>query len=142
MFLKSNINMIQRIQSLYMFLLLLLNIVVIISIDSNLSFSITESYFGYFRPYLNDYFFSEILALLVLINIFLFKKSKVQIIILRILFLAMIFGLINLFDERSLETSFSDPGLFYFIFSFVLIIMSIRSIKKDQAIISSSNRLR
>ena len=52
------------------------------------------------------------------------------------------FGLINLFDERSLETSLSDPGLFYFIFSFVLIIMSIRSIKKDQAIISSSNRLR
>ncbi len=57
MFHKSNINMIQRIQSLYMFLLLLLNIVVIISIDSNLSVSIPESYFGYFRSYLNDYFF-------------------------------------------------------------------------------------
>ncbi|MDB9966721.1 DUF4293 family protein [Flavobacteriaceae bacterium] len=114
----------------------------VISIDSNPSSSITESYFGYFRTYFNDYFFSEILTLLVLINIFLFKKSKVQIIILRILFLAMIFGLINLFDERSLETSLSDPGLIYFIISFVLIIMSIRSIKKDQAIISSSNRLR
>tara|TARA_B110000914_G_scaffold210601_1_gene209930 strand:+ start:110 stop:403 length:294 start_codon:yes stop_codon:yes gene_type:complete len=95
-----------------MFLLLLLNIVMVISIDSNPSSSITESYFGYFRPYFNDYFFSEILTLLVLINIFLFKKSKVQIIILRILFLAMIFGLINLFDERSLETSLSDPDLF------------------------------
>tara|TARA_B110000881_G_scaffold196726_1_gene192322 strand:- start:223 stop:570 length:348 start_codon:yes stop_codon:yes gene_type:complete len=114
----------------------------VISIDSNPSSSITESYFGYFRPYFNDYFFSEILTLLVLINIFLFKKSKVQIIILRILFLAMIFGLINLFDERSLETSLSDLGLIYFIISFVLIIMSIRSIKNDQAIISSLNRLR
>ena len=56
--------MIQRIQSLYMFLLLLLNIIVIISIDSNLSCSITESYFGYFRSYLNDYFFSEIISTL------------------------------------------------------------------------------
>jgi hypothetical protein len=113
-----------------------------ISIDSDPPSSISESYFGYYRIYITDYFFSEIISLIVLINIFLFKHSKVQIIILRILFLTMIFGLINLFDERSLETSLSDPGLIYFIISFVLIIMSIRSIKKDQVIISSSNRLR
>ena len=134
--------MIQRIQSIFMFLLALINIILIISIDSDPPSSIPESYFGYYRIYITDYFFSEIISFIVLINLFLFKHSKVQIIILRILFLTMIFGLINLFDERSLETSLSDPGLFYFIFSFVLIIMSIRSIKKDQAIISSSNRLR
>ena len=125
-----------------MFLLALINIILIISIDSDPPSSIPESYFGYYRIYITDYFFSEIISLIVLINIFLFKHSKVQIIILRILFLTMIFGLINLFDERSLETSLSDLGLIYFIISFVLIIMSIRSIKKDQAIISSSNRLR
>ena len=125
-----------------MFLLALINIILIISIDSDPPSSIPESYFGYYRIYITDYFFSEIISFIVLINIFLFKHSKVQIIILRILFLTMIFGLINLFDERSLETSLSDPGLIYFIISFVLIIMSIRSIKKDQAIISSSNRLR
>ena len=134
--------MIQRIQSIFMFLLALINIILIISIDSDPPSSIPESYFGYYRIYITDYFFSEIISLIVLINIFLFKHSKVQIIILRILFLTMIFGLINLFDERSLETSLSDLGLIYFIISFVLIIMSIRSIKKDQAIISSSNRLR
>ena len=134
--------MIQRIQSIFMFLLALINIILIISIDSDPPSSIPESYFGYYRIYITDYFFSEIISLIVLINIFLFKHSKVQIIILRILFLTMIFGLINLFDERSLETSLSDPGLIYFIISFVLIIMSIRSIKKDQVIISSSNRLR
>ncbi|MEJ6764770.1 MAG: DUF4293 family protein [Flavobacteriaceae bacterium] len=134
--------MIQRIQSIFMFLLTLINIILMISIDSDPPSSISESYFGYYRIYITDYFFSEIISLIVLINIFLFKHSKVQIIILRILFLTMIFGLINLFDERSLETSLSDPGLIYFIISFVLIIMSIRSIKKDQAIISSSNRLR
>lgn len=134
--------MIQRIQSIFMFLLALINIILIISTDSDPPSSIPESYFGYYRIYITDYFFSEIISFIVLINIFLFKYSKVQIIILRILFLTMIFGLINLFDERFLETSLSDLGLIYFIISFVLIIMSIRSIKKDQAIISSSNRLR
>ena len=134
--------MIQRIQSLYMLLLFVLNVIVVISIDSDPSFSLAESYFGYFRPYLNDYFYSEILALTVIINIFLFKKPNVQIIVLRILFLTLIFGLLNLFDERSLAASFKDPGLLYFITSFLLILMSVRSIKNDQDIIRSSNRLR
>ena len=134
--------MIQRIQSLYMLLLFVLNVIVVISIDSDPSFSLAESYFGFFRPYLNDYFYSEILALTVIINIFLYKKPNVQIIVLRILFLTLIFGLLNLFDERSLAASFKDPGLLYFITSFLLILMSVRSIKNDQAIIRSSNRLR
>ena len=134
--------MIQRIQSLYMFLLFLLNIFIVISIDSDPTLSLNESSFGYFRIYINDYFFSEILAVLLFINIFLFKKPKFQINILRILFLTLVFGLCNLFDERSLGASIKDPGLIYFIISFVLLFMSIRSIKKDQAIISSSNRLR
>ncbi|MDB9847469.1 DUF4293 family protein, partial [Flavobacteriaceae bacterium] len=75
-------------------------------------------------------------------NIFLFKKPSYQINILRFLSLTLVFGLINLFDERSLKISIIDPGLIYFLISFFLIFMSISSIKKDQAIISSSNRLR
>lgn len=134
--------MIQRIQSLYMFLLFLLNVFVVIIIDSDPTQSINESSFGYFRIYINDYFFSEISAILILINIFLFKKPNFQINILRILFLTLVFGLFNLFDERSLGASIKDPGLIYFIIAFVLTFMSIRSIKKDQAIISSTNRLR
>jgi len=134
--------MIQRIQSLYMFLLFLLNVFIVIIIDSDPTQSINESSFGYFRIYINDYFFSEISAILILINIFLFKKPNFQINILRILFLTLVFGLFNLFDERSLGASIKDPGLIYFIIAFVLTFMSIRSIKKDQAIISSTNRLR
>ena len=134
--------MIQRIQSIYMLLLILINIFIIISIDSNPEMSLSESYFGYFRPYIDDYFFTEILSMVILINIFLFKKSALQINILRLIFLILIFGLLNLFDERSLESSFTDPGLIYFLVSFFLVFMSIRSIKKDQSIISSSNRLR
>lgn len=134
--------MIQRIQSIYMLLLILINIFIVISIDSNPEMPLSESYFGYFRPYIDDYFFTEILSMVILINIFLFKKSALQINILRLIFLILIFGLLNLFDERSLESSFTDPGLIYFLVSFFLVFMSIRSIKKDQSIISSSNRLR
>ena len=134
--------MIQRIQSLYMFLIFILNIIIVISLDSDPISSISDSYFGYFRTYLEDYFFAEIIAMIIFINIFLFKKSTFQINILRLIFLSLIFGVLNLFDERSLLSSFKDPGLIYFLVSFVLIFMSIRSIKKDQYIISSSNRLR
>ena len=134
--------MIQRIQSIYMFLLALINIILIITIDSDLSMSVPESYFGYFRIYLTDYFFSEIISLIVLINIFLFKYSQTQTNILRTLALILMFGFFNFVDERSFLISFQDPGLIYFLISFIFIILSIRSIKKDQAIINSSNRLR
>ena len=134
--------MIQRIQSIYMFLLALINIILIITIDSDLSMSIPESYFGYFRIYLTDYFFSEIISLIVMINIFLFKYSQTQTNILRTLALILMFGFFNFVDERSFLISFQDPGLIYFLISFIFIILSIRSIKKDQAIINSSNRLR
>ena len=66
-----------------MFLLALINIILIISVDSDPPSSIPESYFGYYRIYITDYFFSEIISLIVLINIFLFKHSKTQMNILR-----------------------------------------------------------
>ena len=134
--------MIQRVQSVYIFLLILINLIIVVSIDSNPNMSLTESYFGFFRPYINDYFFSEIVGVLLLVIIFLFKKPKIQINLLRVLTLSLIFGVLNLFDERSIEKSITDPALIYFLVSFFLISLSIRSIKKDLKIISSSNRLR
>lgn len=134
--------MIQRVQSVYIFLLILINLIVVASIDSNPNMSLPESYFGFFRPYINDYFFSEIVGVLLLVIIFLFKKPKIQINLLRVLTLSLIFGVLNLFDERSIEKSITDPALIYFLISFFLISLSIRSIKKDLKIISSSNRLR
>jgi len=97
---------------------------------------------GFFRPYINDYFFSEIVGVLLLVIIFLFKKPKIQINLLRVLTLSLIFGVLNLFDERPIEKSITDPALIYFLISFFLTSLSIRSIKKDLKIISSSNRLR
>ena len=134
--------MIQRVQSVYIFLLILINLIIVVSIDSNPNMSLPESYFGFFRPYINDYFFSEIVSVLLFVIIFLFKKPNIQINLLRILTLPLIFGVLNLFDERSIEKSITDPALIYFLVSFFLISLSIRSIKKDLKIISSSNRLR
>ena len=134
--------MIQRIQSLYMLLIFAINFFLIFSFDSNPSMSISESYFGYFRPYLVEYYFSEIISSLILLNIFLFRYQKIQLLILKIIVLIMIFGLFNFFDERSLIQSLTDLGLTYFIISFILIYLSHMAISKDKSIIDSSNRLR
>jgi len=133
---------IQRIQSLYMLIIFALNFFLIFTIDSNPSVSISESYFGYFRPYLLEYYFSEIISSLILLNIFLFRYQKIQLLILKIIGLIMIFGLFNFFDERSLIQSLTDLGHIYFIISFILIYLSHRAISKDKSIIDSSNRLR
>lgn len=134
--------MIQRIQSFYMLIIFAINFFLIFSIDSNASMSISESYFGYFRPYFVEYYFSEIISSLIVLNIFLFRYQKIQLLILKIIVLIMFFGLFNFFDERSLIQSLTDLGLTYFIISFILIYLSHRAISKDKSIIDSSNRLR
>ena len=134
--------MIQRVQSIYMLIIFVINFILIFSIDSDPSMSISESYFGYFRPYLVEYYFSEIISSLIVLNIFLFRYQKIQLLILKIVVLIMIFGLFNFFDERSLIQSLTDLGLTYFIISFILIYLSHRAISKDKSIIDSSNRLR
>ena len=116
--------MLQRIQSLYMLSIFVINFLLIIWIDSNPTMSIPENYFGYFRPYLNEYFFSEIIAIVVLINIFLFRYQKMQLIILKIIGLLLIFGLFNFFDERLIIQSLTDLGLIYFIISFNFFLIS------------------
>ena len=134
--------MIQRVQSIYMLIIFVINFILIFSIDSNPSMSISESYFGYFRQYLVQYYFSEIISSLIVLNIFLFKYQKIQLLVLKIIVLIMIFGLFNFFDERSLIQSLTDLGLTYFIFSFILVYLSHRAISNDKSIIDSSNRLR
>ena len=134
--------MIQRVQSIYMLIIFAINFFLIFSIDSSPSMSISESYFGYFRPYLVEYYFSEIISSLIILNIFLFRYQKIQLLILKIIVLIMIFGLFNFFDERSTIQSLTDLGLTYFIISFTLIYLSHRAISKDKSIIDSSNRLR
>ncbi len=134
--------MIQRIQSLYMLLIVLINFLIVILIDSSKEFSLPENYFGNFRQYIEDYFFSELFILIILINVFLFKYLKIQLIILKLLFIPLFFGILNFFDERSIITSFKDPCLIYFFLSFFLIFISISSINKDKSKINSLDRIR
>ncbi|MAV81334.1 MAG: hypothetical protein CMD12_05090 [Flavobacteriales bacterium] len=134
--------MIQRIQTIYMSLLVMINLFLIVSIDNDPGMSLPESIFGNFRPYINEFFFPEILAFIFLINIFLFSKPKFQINILKISSIVLLLGLFSLFDERPLKTSITDPGLIYFSLSFFLIFMSVNAISKDVSIINSSNRIR
>ena len=134
--------MIQRIQTIYMSLLVMTNLFLIVSIDNDPGMSLPESIFGNFRPYINEFFFPEILAFIFLINIFLFSKPKFQINILKISSIALLLGLFSLFVDRPLKTSITDPGLIYFSISFFLIFMSVNAISKDVSIINSSNRIR
>ena len=134
--------MIQRIQTIYMSLLVMINLFLIVFIDNDPEISLPESIFGNFRPYINEFFFLEILAFIFLINIFLFSKPKFQINILKISSIVLLLGLFSLFDERPLKTSITDPGLIYFSLSFFLIFMSVNAISKDVSIINSSNRIR
>ena len=88
------------------------------------------------------YYFSEIISSLILLNVFLFRYQKIQLIILKLVGFILIFGLFNFFDERSISQSLKDLGLFYFIISFILVYLSHKAISKDKSIIDSSNRLR
>ena len=125
-----------------MLLLILINFLIVASIDSTQEFSLPENYFGNFRQYIEDYFFSELFILIILINIFLFKYLKIQILILKLLFIPLFFGILNFFDERSIISSFKDPSLIYFFLSFFLIFVCISSISKDQSKINSLDRIR
>ena len=120
----------------------MINLFLIVYIDNDPGMSLPESIFGNFRPYINEFFFPEILAFIFLINIFLFSKPKFQINILKISSIVLLLGLFSLFDERPLKTSITDPGLIYFSLSFFLIFMSVNAISKDVSIINSSNRIR
>jgi hypothetical protein len=102
----------------------------------------SEIYFGNFRIYLNEYYFSEIISSLILLNVFLFRYQKIQLMTLKLVGFILIYGLFNFFDERSISQSLKDLGLFYFIISFILVYLSHKAISKDKSIIDSSNRLR
>ena len=117
-----------------MLVIFAINFFLIFSLEINPNISISENYFINYSY--------EIISSIVLINIFLFRYQKIQLLILKIIVLIMIFGLFNFFDERSTIQSLTDLGLTYFIISFTLIYLSHRAISKDKSIIDSSNRLR
>ena len=121
--------MIQRVQTIYLFLVFCLMAVVVFI-----------PFFTFWAIMSN----TAMIAILSIITIFLYKKRKLQINISYVLLFLLIleYALYFIFDNRNI--AFSEI-LFTFIFPFVsliLVYLAIRGIKKDEKLIRSLNRLR
>ena len=157
--------MIQRIQSVYLFLSMLF-LSVLLSGIAIVSFSNGESesvfsIFGLFRldresgflhpdmafPY---YFFVILLILFHALTLFRFKKLKSQLKLAQYTFLVyvilglalLIFALVG--NEMALEGSTMKPasGLFLFLGGIPFTFLAVRSIKKDKSSVDSIDRIR
>jgi hypothetical protein len=157
--------MIQRIQSVYLFLSMLLLSVLLSGIEI-VSFSNgeSESVFSVFGLFWLDrksgilhpdlafpyYFFVILLILFHALTLFRFKKLKSQLKLAQYTFLAyVILGLVLLIyalvgNELLLEGSIMKPGvgLFMFLAGIPCTFLAVRSIKKDKSLIDSVDRIR
>ena len=131
--------MIQRIQTIYIFLLFIINLVFSF-IDFFQNSFINLNFFNF---NINDFYFFEILSICFFINILMFKQLKIQLNFLKLTALLPSFLFLSSFTQHGYRfNSFTVYEILYFSISFVLIGLSVRSIKTDQKIISGSNRIR
>ena len=131
--------MIQRIQTIYIFLLFTINLVFSF-IDFYQNSFINSNFFNF---NINDFYFFEILSICFFINILMFKQLKIQLNFLRLTALLPSFLFLSSFTQYVYRFNFFTVyEILYFSISFVLIGLSVRSIKTDQKIISGSNRIR
>jgi hypothetical protein len=137
--------MIQRIQTIYLFLAFVMMGVLPIFIATGLNQEMQP-------VFLFDHFWETLLfitsAVLSLISIFSFKKRQNQFVLgrLNIIFNVILFGLLfyrslNLSGEN---LSFSEKGIGIFlpIISIVLLVLANKAIKKDEDLVKSVDRLR
>ena len=131
--------MIQRIQTIYIFLLFTINLVFSF-IDFYQNSFLNSNFFNFS---INDFYFFEILSICFFINILMFKQLKIQLNFLRLTALLPSFLFLSSFTQYVYRFNFFTVyEILYFSISFVLIGLSVRSIKTDQKIISGSNRIR
>ena len=136
--------MIQRIQTLYLFLAAIVagGLPFVFNLwkttSDNLVYAIDE-------PLLLGGF--VVSAILSLISIFIFKNRKLQFVINRltiilnfILLIALVYRSLNLPGET--EVSEKGIGIFLPIISIVLIVLANKAIKKDEDLVKSVDRLR
>ncbi|MDD4488967.1 MAG: DUF4293 domain-containing protein [Paludibacter sp.] len=155
--------MIQRIQTLYLFLIVILGIITLFSpvagLQNTEQGAIYEmSYRGLFEKTVsgdtmlaNTWMLTALMALvpiLSFITIFLFKKRLLQIrlIIFNMVLMAGFYGLMFIYlwqYGKVLEASlFMEIPAAFPLISIILSIMAIRAIGKDEALIKSLNRIR
>ncbi|QSS98349.1 DUF4293 domain-containing protein [Psychroflexus sp. ALD_RP9] len=136
--------MIQRRQSLYLLVVVLLNAVVFNTIDIN-QFNMSHVLGDQSILIIRSLF--SISALLALITIFLFKNRKLQFVLGRVNIIlnfvlvgVFVYGLLNLPGEKQ----FSEKGIEMLlpIISIVFLVMANKAIKKDEDLVKSVDRFR
>ena len=136
--------MIQRIQSLYLFICALLSALVPMFFPLWKDAKQMPVYFTSDITYIILFGLSAVMAL---ISILLFKKRQNQFVLNR-LNIILNFILIGLFVYRTLnlsgETSVSEKGIAMFVplVSIVLLVLANKAIKKDEDLVKSVDRLR
>ncbi len=137
-------NMIQRIQSLYLLLIVIVN-AVLVQWAELWSTSMGKSVFLEGELWVAASFYS--IAALALLSILLFKKRQNQFVLNRLNIILNLF-LLGFFVYRSLnlsgETDVSEKGIGMLIpvFSIVLLVLANKAIKKDEDLVKSVDRLR
>ncbi|MGO1585666.1 DUF4293 domain-containing protein [Mesonia sp.] len=136
--------MIQRIQSVYLFL-----IITVVALGSYFLSLWTnesgESVYAIDRLYIFGAF--SVSSILALVTIFLYKNRKLQFVVNR-LNIILNFILLGFFVYWSLmvpgemQISENGIGMFLPIISIVLLVMANKAIKKDEALVKSVDRLR
>ena len=136
--------MIQRIQSLYLLLAVLVNAVLVHWVALWTSSEGVKVYFDH-NLWLTAAFYA--VALLALISIFRYKQRKNQFVINRLNIILNLF-LLGFFVYRSLSLSGGTEvpekgiGMLIPVFSIVLLVLANRAIKKDEDLVKSVDRLR
>ena len=136
--------MIQRIQSLYLFISALLSALIPFFFPLWKDAKQVDVYFTSDIVYIMAFGISTTMAL---VSILLFKKRQNQFVLNR-LNIILNFILIGLFVYRTLnlsgETSVSEKGIAMFVplVSIVLLVLANKAIKKDEDLVKSVDRLR
>lgn len=164
--LKSDYNMIQRIQSIYLLAALVITIALFFlpmatksTTDQSRSvvckMELTRNFFynetNAIQKESGFLFIGDIInGILIFITLFMFKNRKRQILIGKIglllscIFIAIFFLLSDQVDKRFSfpVTTFYQAGIYFAVIQVILIWLAISAIKKDEELVRSADRLR
>lgn len=135
--------MIQRIQSIYLILIVFINIIYMVSVNNfqNISFpKISVEFTQIFSFCL----YIVISILLPLTSLFLYKYRNRQLVINKINILIQLIFLLNVLHNTFKDRTIISFDFFYFVVSFniIFIILANYGIMKDENLIKSLNRFR
>jgi hypothetical protein len=148
--------MIQRIQSLYLFIafaayitLLFLPVALFQTADLLFSFGNIISGAGA-SVIINPYMLIVLVAMacLVLVTIFIFKKRILQIrmttvaLLLNVLYVGGLFFFVDSLEKQYSIAAAYEPGMYISLIPLVFLVLASRAIRKDENLVRSTDRLR